>query len=333
MLDIIEKLTQAFGVSGNEANVRSIIQDEITDKVDEIKVDTLGNLIAIKKGKGNSFKKVMLVAHMDEIGVIATYIDKEGFIRFSNVGGVSPYCSLGQRVAFQNGTMGRIFYERKLESLKDLKLEKMYIDIGAVNKEEAEKIVSIGDTACFCGGFELQNGMVTSKALDDRIGCAILIDVINHFPETENEIYFVFTVQEELGLRGAKTAAFSILPDFALSIDTTDTGDTPECKAMEVKCGNGPAIKIIDKSIICHPEVRKGLQKAADTIGVRVQYEVLEYGGNDAGAIHTTAGGIPSGTLSVPTRYLHSSIETISLKDAEETASIVRELIKGSGLH
>ncbi len=325
MFDLVKKLTNEFGVSGNEEKIREVIKNEIKDKVDEINVDNLGNLIAIKKGKG---KKIMLAAHMDEIGIMATFVDDKGFVRFSNIGGVFPQYALGQRVRFSNGVIGTVFYEQKVENMKNLKLSNMYIDIGAKNKEDAEKKIKIGDTACFVGDAIKQEDMVVSKALDDRSGCAVLIDVIKNLTEVENELYFVFTVQEELGLRGARTAAFQIQPDIAIAVDITLTGDTPECEPMEVKCGAGPAIKIKDNSIICHPLVKRMLEDAAKKLNIPYQYEILDKGGNDTGAIHITAGGIPSGVISIPCRYAHSPIETVSLKDMMQASKLLLEVLK-----
>ncbi len=325
MFELIKRLTQSFGVSGNEEEIRETIINEIKNDIQEIRVDTLGNLIATKPGKG---KKIMVAAHMDEIGVMATYIDEKGFIRFSNIGGVSAFVSLGQKVKFKNGTVGAVFYEDKLEDMKNLKLSKMYIDIGAKDKKEAEKLVRIGDVACFVGDAVRQGDMVISKAIDDRSGCAVLIEAIKRLPQTDNEIYFVFTVQEELGLRGAKTAAYQLKPDIAIAVDVTDTGDTPEANLMEVKCGGGPAIKIKDRSVICHPEVKKLLEESARNINIPYQFEVLEYGGSDPGAIHISAGGVPSGAISIPCRYIHSPVEAASLEDIENAVKLLIEAIK-----
>jgi putative aminopeptidase FrvX len=325
MFDLINRLTDSFGVSGNEEGIRETIINEIKNDIQEINVDTLGNLFAIKRGKG---KKIMVAAHMDEIGVMATYIDDNGFIRFSNIGGVSSFISVGQKVKFKNGTLGAVFYEDKLEDMKNLKLSKMYIDIGAKDKKDAEKSVRIGDVACFVGDTKKLGNMVVSKALDDRSGCAVLIKAIKELPETDNEIYFVFTVQEELGLRGAKTAAYQLKPDIAIALDVTATGDTPEANLMEVKCGNGPAIKIKDRSVICHPEIKNLLEESAKRLNIPYQFEVLEFGGSDPGAIHISAGGVPSGAISIPCRYVHSPVETASLQDIENAVKLLVEAIK-----
>ncbi len=324
MFEMVKKLTVAFGVSGNEEEIREVIKSEIKDRVDEIIVDTLGNLIAVKKGSG---KKIMAAAHMDEIGVMATYIDDKGYIRFSNIGWVSQFYALGQRVKFKNGVTGCIFYEEKLDEMKDLKLSRMYIDIGANSRTEAERKIRIGDTACFLGEAVQTGDMIISKALDDRSGCAVLVETIKTLPKTDNEIYFVFTVQEELGLRGAKTAAYGIMPDMAIAVDVTLTGDTPECKLMEVRCGGGPAIKIKDNSVICHPEIKRLLSDCAEKSNIPYQYEILESGGSDPGAIHITGGGIPSGAVSIPCRYVHSPIEAVNVEDLKNSVKLLTEAL------
>lgn len=325
MFDLLAKVTSAFGVSGNEEEIRNTITEEIKDKADDITTDALGNLFAIKKGKG---KKIMVAAHMDEIGIMVVYIDEKGFIRFTNIGGVSPFTSIGQRVRFKNGIIGVVAFEEKLDDIKKLNLSKMYIDIGAKSREEAEKLVKIGDTACFCGNAIKQGNYAISKAMDDRCGCAVAIEALKNLPETDNEIYFVFTVQEELGLRGAKTAAYQVMPDFAIVLDVTTTGDKPESHLMEVKLGAGPTIKIKDNSVICHPEVRKLLEDSAKNINIPFQYEILERGGTDAGTIHLTGGGIPSGAISIPSRYVHSPSEMICMSDYENAVKLLIEAIK-----
>lgn len=325
MQDILKKVTQAFGVSGNEEDIREVITSEIKKYVDEIKVDAMGNLIAVKKGKK---KKIMLAAHMDEIGVIATFIDEKGFIRFSNIGGVSAYNSLAQRVKFKNGVVGSVNVEEKLEDYKSLKLGKMYIDIGCRNKEEAEKLVKVGDTANFIGDFYVQGDYAVSKAMDNRSGCAVLIELIKTLPKTENEIYFVFTTQEEVGLRGAKTAAFGIMPDCAIAIDVTLTGDTPECNNREVKLGCGPAIKVKDNAYIAHPQIRRHLEDLAVSNSIPYTLELLDRGGSDPGAIQTSGIGVPCGGISIPCRYVHTSAEMVSIEDLKNCVKLAGLFLK-----
>lgn len=325
MQETLRKVTQAFGVSGDEENIREVIKEEIKKYVDELRVDAMGNLIAVKKGRG---KKIMLAAHMDEIGIIATFIDENGFIRFSNIGGVSAYTSLSQRVRFKNGTLGSIYAEEKLEDYKNLRLGKLYIDIGCKSREETEKHVNVGDTANFTGDFYVHGGNAISKAMDDRSGCAVLIELIKTLPKTDNEIYFVFTTQEEVGLRGAKTAAFGIMPDCAVGIDITLSGDTPECNKREVKLGCGPAIKVKDNSYIAHPEIRRQLEDIANSNGIPYTLELLDRGGSDPGAIQLAGAGVPCGGISIPCRYTHSPSEMVNLEDLDNCVRLTGLFIK-----
>lgn len=322
--ELLKKLLETYGPSGNEGKIRALIHQEIKDYVDEIKTDKMGNLIAVKKGTGT---KVMVAAHMDEIGVIVTGIDENGFLRFANIGGVSPYISLGQRVMFENGILGVVGMEH-LENMKDLKLNKMYIDIGAKTKEEAMAKVSLGDVGCFYQSFAPVNENLVSKALDDRIGCFVAIETLKQIKRTSNEIYFVFTVQEELGTRGAKTAAFGLNPDLGIAVDVTATGDTPKAKSMAVKLGEGPAIKIKDHSLLSHPAVKNLMIETAKENHIPYQLEVLEFGGTDSGAIHLTREGIPSGVLSIPCRYIHSPSETVSKNDVENAIVLLTKILE-----
>ncbi len=331
MQELLKKVTQAFGVSGNEEEIRDVITSEIKKYVDEIKVDNMGNLIAIRNGKnktGSQAKKIMLAAHMDEIGIIATFIDDKGFIRFSNIGGVSAFNSLAQRVRFKNGTIGCISVEEKLEDYKNLKLDKMFIDIGCKNREEAEKLVKIGDAATFIGDFYVQGSCAISKAMDNRSGCAVLIELAKTLPKTDNEVYFVFTTQEEVGQRGAKTAAFGIMPDCAIAIDVTLTGDTPQCKDREVKLGRGPAIKVKDSAYIAHPQIRRELEELAKRNSIPYTLELLDRGGSDPGAIQSTGNGVPCGGISIPCRYVHSPSEMVNLEDLRNCVKLAELYVK-----
>ena len=203
----------------------------------------------------------------------------------------------------------------------------MYIDIGASSDREAMERVSIGDSAVFKGDLRITGDMVTSKALDNRIGVYILIEVLKKIKSPENDLYFVFTTQEELGLRGARAAANAICPDVGLAVDVTDTGDTPNCNPMAVKLGDGPCIKFMDNSIITHKEVNDALKASAENTQTPVQYEVLKFGGTDAGAIHTSGIGVKTGAVSVPTRYIHTPRETVNMKDVEGAINIISDFV------
>jgi len=322
--DLLKRLLETFGPSGHEETIREVIKEEIKDYADEIKVDALGNLIAIKRGNG---KKIMVASHMDEIGIMVTNIDENGFLRFTNIGGVSPSISLYQRVMFADGTMGVVGME-KLDDMKDLALDKMFIDIGASSKEEAMKKVNIGDVACFYAPFVQDGDYIMAKSMDDRIGCYVAIEALKALKDCPNEVYFVFTVQEEVGLRGAKTAAYGIDPDMGIAIDVTATGDTPKAKPMDVKMGKGTAIKIKDNSVLAHPTVKNLMIETAKENNIPYQLEILEFGGTDSGAIHLTKSGVPSGVISVPCRYVHSPSEMVSVKDVESSIELLVKVLQ-----
>ncbi|HZJ82846.1 MAG TPA: M42 family metallopeptidase [Clostridia bacterium] len=329
MKQLVQKLTSIYGPTGNEELVSQAISEEIKDHVDEIKTDTLGNLIAIKKGDGTG-KRVMLAAHMDQIGLMITHIDDKGFLRFATLGGISVANSISRRVQFNNGITGIIGYEMDIDSWKDITLTKMYIDIGVSSKEEAEQLIQIGDVAVYYPFFTECNGKYIGGAMDDRSGCALLIQTIKDITSTPNDLYFVFTVQEEVGLRGAKTSAYEINPDMGIAIDITATGDTPKCKPMAVSLGKGPAIKIKDSSILCHPLVKEMMIDTAVKNNIPYQLEILEYGGTDSGAIHLSRSGVPSGVLSIPCRYIHSDSEMIDAGDMEEGVKLLTKLLEGN---
>ncbi len=317
---LMREFASISSVSGAETPLSGRIAELVTPLADEVFTDKLGNLIVRKKGRG---QKIMLSAHADTIGMMATHIDDKGFIRFANIGGLCPLDIAGAPVVFQNGARGLVAYEDKVE-LKDLKINNCYIDIGADSKEEAAGLVSVGERARYAGQPFETSGKLVSPYMDDRIGCVILMQALQQCTAVENDLYFVFSVQEEVGLRGARTAAFAIEPDWALAVDVTDTGDYLEPKnKSEVRLGGGAAIKLFDRSLVCHPAVTKHLEHCARERGIAHQFEVLTAGGTDAGAIHLTRGGVPSGGVSVPTRYIHSPVEMVQLSDVAHCTALV----------
>lgn len=320
MKTVIQQLTEAFGPSGYETEVTDLIKTMIEDNVDEIKTDVMGNLIAVKQGQDNG-KRIMFAAHTDEIGVIVTHIDDQGFLRFSNVGGVAVSTLVGNRVRFAGGAIGVIYQEKG--DWKELNLDKLYIDLGAENKEEAQKMVSIGEFGIFHREFSDLGNRLIAKSMDDRIGCAVLVEAIKKIKKPLNTLYFVFTTQEEVGLRGARTAAYGLEPDLGIALDVTLTGDMPEARRMEVSLGKGAAIKVKDSSLIVHPMVKELLIELAEKNSIPYQMEVLDAGGTDAGAIHLTKAGIPSGTISIPTRYVHSPSEMVDVRDVQACVDLV----------
>ncbi len=326
-MNLLKLLTQAAGPSGNEERVRAVIEKEIAPFADDVKTDSMGNLIAHIKGDG---PKVMLDAHMDEIGVIVTYIEDSGLLRFSNLGGLVLNAAFAQRVRFLNGVSG-VVYKEQAEAGKEVKLSDLYIDIGAKNKEEAEEKIKIGDVAYFEGSYEEIDGRIISKAIDDRVGCFILIETMKRVRENgtpKNDLYFVFSVSEELGLRGAKAAVHTVAPDFAVAVDVTRTGDLPGKLKMAVKLGEGVAIKVKDSSILCHPYMKDFMVKTCKEHSIPYQMEILESGGTDAGAIHLSNGGVPSGCISIPLRYIHTPCEMADMKDICGAKELLAQMIQ-----
>ena len=322
--ELMKKLSNCFGPSGREKMVREMILDEIKDHADEITIDPLGNLIARKKGSG---KKILFSAHMDQIGLIITHVDEKGFLRFANVGGLNAKELLGLRMVFDNGLEGVICQE-ELKDKEKVTTSKLFLDIASTDKDYILKKFRIGDMCVFKSDYYETDDCVICKAADDRIGCYILIEALKNHPQTDNDVYYVFSVQEEVGLRGAKTVGYAINPDLAIALDVTATGDTPDGIKMDVKLGGGAAIKLMDKSIITHTEVKDLLTYLAETNNIKYQYEILEFGGTDAGAIHTSREGVLSGVISIPTRNLHTSGEIFNKFDVEECVKLIKAVSK-----
>lgn len=322
--ELMKKLSNCFSPSGRENNIRNLITEEIKDYVDELITDPLGNLIARKKGNG---KKILFSAHMDQIGLIITHVDEKGFLRFSNVGGLHPKELLGLRMIFDNNLEGVICSE-ELKDKEKLTMSKLYLDVASTSVNFVKNNFQIGDMCVFKSEYYETEDCVICKAADDRIGCYILIEALKNHPTTDNDIYYVFSVQEEVGCRGAKTAGYGINPDIAIALDVTATGDSPDGIKMDVKLGGGAAIKLMDKSLITHPQIKELLTNLSIENNIKYQYEVLEFGGTDSGAIHMTRTGVPSGVISIPTRNLHSSGEIFNKNDVLECIKLTISIVK-----
>ena len=317
-------------VSGRENGIRAKLTELITPLVDEIKVDNMGNLIALKRGKIRGGKKFMLCAHMDEIGFLVTFIEENGMLRVANVGGINFVANAFGKVVSENGVVGVLAPDSKVKAA-DFAPDKFYIDIGAKNRREAERRVSIGDffvaEPCLT---KLCGSRVLGRPLDDRVGCAVLLDIAERLSgeEIEDDVYFVFSVQEEVGCRGAMPATFGIAPDYSLCFDVTGTGDTPAASPMACEVGGGAAVKIKDSSVICNEEVVNALCEIAKAKKIKFQREILLYGGTDTSAMQLIGGGSKAGALSIPTRYIHSASELCDLADAEACAALAVAFIK-----
>lgn len=323
MESLIKQLVEVYGPSGEEAGVKTLLEGLVKDSVDRVFSDNLGNLFALREGPA---PLLIIAAHMDEIGVIITHIDEQGFMRLAPVGGISPRLLVGQRLRLKDGTVGTVYHE-KLKEIKELDWPKIYLDIGADSAAAAAEHARIGDMACLHQPFTAAGGRYISKAMDDRIGCAVLVEAARRLPENlPQSVCFVFSVQEEVGLRGSKTAAYRLKPDYGLAVDVTLTGDTPKAPLMAVSLGKGPAIKVKDRSVICHPRVREFMIETAEANGIPYQLEVLERGGTDAGAIHVSREGVPAGVLSIPCRYVHTPSEMVDAGDVRHAVTLLEKL-------
>lgn len=325
MRETLKRLLNAYGATGREVAVCDVIREMVAPYVDSAETDALGNLVCIKKGPGC---RVMLAAHMDQIGFVVTDIDEDGFLRVFNVGGIRSIVSLNRHVVFENGVHGVLSFEQEGFKPGENSMRSLFIDIGAKNRADAESRVQIGDVAVYVpDAFELGEDLMASPAMDNRVGCAVLIEALKQLKDCPNEVCAVFTVQEEVGLRGAVAAAYRIDPEMGIALDVTMSGDVPKGPRIAVSAGKGPCIKILDNSVICSPRVVALMEAAAERSGVTAQREVLTGGGTDAGAIQKTHAGVPCGVLSIACRYVHSACEVISISDAEQGAKLLSELL------
>ncbi|MBQ8140740.1 MAG: M20/M25/M40 family metallo-hydrolase [Clostridia bacterium] len=330
MYNTLKTLCLVSSVSGREEAIREKIKEMIAPFTDECTVDNLGNLIAVKHGTGKDKKKLMLCAHMDEIGFIVTFIEENGAVRVSNVGGINLVASSCSQVISERGVRGVLVPESGVKAA-DFAPDKFLVDIGTKSKKETEKKVRIGDFFVVTPSLSRLCGKrVCGRPIDDRIGCAVMIKTAERLAseKLKDDIYYVFSVQEEVGCRGSKPAAFAVAPDYALVYDVTGTGDTIGAKPMECSLGKGAAIKIKDSSVICSAEVVDMLKCAAEENDIPCQLEILTYGGTDTSSIQMSGFGTRAGALSIPARYIHSGVETIDLSDAEACVSLTLAFIK-----
>ena len=325
MKSLIKKLVETVGPSGYESKIREVVRAEVEKYADEISVDAMGNLIVKKGEKKEGGLRVMLSAHIDEIGVMVTHVDKSGFARFTTIGGVRPHTCYGSRVRFLNGTVGVIGGE-KLENANHVHaIEAMYIDVGASSVEDCP--VKIGDVAAFDRPFEDLGNRLISKAMDDRVCAAVLIETLKNVENSPHELYFVFSTQEEVGLRGATTAAYAIDPDLGIASDVTMTGDTPRGIKMDVALGKGPAIKVKDGGMLADPKVVDAMVQCAQKHEIPYQLEVLLGGTTDAKAMQISRAGMPAGCVSVPTRYVHTPSEMVDINDLNNAVKLLTAFI------
>ncbi|MDR1962132.1 MAG: M20/M25/M40 family metallo-hydrolase [Gracilibacteraceae bacterium] len=313
---LLHELTAAFGPSGQEDEARRLIADTAAPYADEIREDTLGSLIVLRRGAAGAApaRRVMVCAHMDEIGVMVTHIDEDGFLRFAPVGGFNAARLEGQRLRFQSGltaVLARQFIEPDRDKTEN---RRYYLDTGLSPAEIAARGVGIGDMAVFAAEMTETGGTVSGKALDNRIGCFILLEALRRV-QSKHDLYFVFSAQEEVGLRGAKTAAHALEPDRAYIVDATIADDIPRNPVITLRLGRGPAVKVMDRSIVVAPARREEVAALAEAAGLPFQWEIISRGGTDAGPVHLSRAGVPTAGIAVPVRYIHSPAETAAKSD------------------
>lgn len=329
---LLEKLCTVEGISGDEGSVREIIINEIKPFADEIKTDNLGNIIVFKKGKNRAKAKLMLSAHMDEVGFMVTDITSDGYLKFDEVGGLDRRVVLGKTVTVGknkvNGVIGvkPIHLSKSDERTAVPKYGEMYIDIGATSNDDALSVVSYGDSVNFNSIYENNGYTIKSKAIDDRFGCLALIELIKS--ELDYDMHFVFAVQEEVGLRGAKVAAYSVDPEFAIVVETTTAADIAGVEETRQVCnlGDGAVISVMDRRTIYDKRMSEMAFECAEETGAKAQYKRAVAGGNDSGVIHQSRGGVKTLAISLPCRYLHSSVTVANVSDCDDIIKIVSAL-------
>ena len=339
VVEILEELSNANGVTGREDEVRNIIKNLMNPFADEIREDKLGNLIAFKKGKADA-PTIMIAAHMDEVGLMIKNIKKKGFLQFTKIGGIDDRVILAQKVIVQTdkgllpGVIGSkpVHIQKEEEKKKVIDSDKLFIDVGARDKEEVEKMgVQVGDVVSFDTKFtQIGNGVVLGKAFDDRVGCTVMVETFRKLENIDCNVYAVGTIQEEVGLRGATIAAFQIKPDIGIALDSTVAGDMPGIGEGDApaKMGEGPVLTVADAGLIAHPKVLRLLIDSAKENKIVYQLETGIRGATDAARIALSREGVPSGVISVAARYIHSPSGIVDISDIEKAVQLTTATIK-----
>jgi putative aminopeptidase FrvX len=337
-VSFLKELSDARGVSGHEDEVRTFIYGKIRDLADECSVDALGSLIAVRKARATSAQpvpmKVMAAAHMDEVGLMITEIGKNGMLKFLPIGGIDPRLLLAKKVLVGDKQVPGVIGVKPIHKLEPdemeqvVKYEQMAIDIGATSESEAGRLTHVGDYATFDTAYEELGEIAKGKAFDDRAGCAVLMELLKE--DYPFDLYAVFTVQEEVGLRGARVAAYAVDPDCAIALEGTIADDLPKKKDVSPtsQLGAGPVISLMDHSFIAHPGMLRHMLAVAEEKGIPHQFKQPGIGGTDAGAIHLTKEGVPSLAVAVPCRYIHAPVALLNLKDLDNTVALVRETLR-----
>lgn len=334
MIKTLKELCLLNGISGDESCVREYIIEKVRDKCD-YSVDNLGNITAFRKGKKTPEKKLMIAAHMDEVGLIVTSVRSDGTLTFETVGGIDSAVIIGKRVKIGKNGLSGVVGSKAIHKLsaeereKAPKISDLYIDFGAADKAEAEKYVSVGECVYFDSEFmEFGNNRIKSKAIDDRAGCALMLRLIEEEPEYDT--FFVFNVQEEIGLRGSTVSAFSLQPDIAIVLEATTAADIDGADGAAKVCtiNGGPVVSFMDRSTMYDKELYKTAFETAKENGIKCQTKSMIAGGNDSGAIHISGKGVRTIAVSLPCRYLHSLSCVISKQDFDDAYRLVKLMMK-----
>lgn len=339
-VQLLKRLCETPGIAGREDRVRAVVVKELRPLVDELRVDALGNLIGIKRGSGGP--RVMMAAHMDEIGFLVKHIDDQGFLRLQPVGGFDPRVLVAQRVIVHGFAGGehrgvvqpaaKPIHLLDPEEIKPPKLEELFVDVG-MSVDSVRAAIEVGDMVTLDRTLETMGDGVVSKALDDRLGVYVMIEALRMMAGSRAEILAVATTQEEVGLRGATTSGYALEPDVVVALDVTLAGDFPGGPAEQAvtRLGNGAAIKIMDSSQITHPKLLRHFRDLADQYGIRYQLEILPRGGTDAGAVQLSRSGSAAITLSMPTRYVHTVNEMANQEDIDGCVALLARFLEDAG--
>jgi endoglucanase len=324
---LIKSLVEAWGPPGYEDEVRTLITDYVQPLADDIQTDVSGNLICRMGTRTTGGKRVMIAAHMDEIGMFVHRIDRDGYARFTASGGLFPSTLNGNRVRFANGVIGTISIDDPYDVTILPKVANCYIDFSTSTQGPA--VVQVGDVATLWRDYAERGDRLIAKSMDDRIGCVVAIETMRKIKRgsSPHEVFFVFTTQEEVGTRGARTAAFGLEPDMAIALDVTSTGDVPKGEKSVIKLGAGVSIKARDVGHITPPWLKDLAIRRAEEASIPFQVEVAEIGSTDAMAIQVSLAGIPSIPISVPTRYVHTTSETVDIHDIQATIDLTTAIL------
>jgi putative aminopeptidase FrvX len=336
--ELLKRLCETPGIPSREEQMRALVADEMRPLVDDLSMDAMGNVIGMKKGTGGP--KVMVAAHIDEIGFIVKFIDDKGFVRLQPVGGWDPRNMVAQRV-YVHGFAGRVLLGTLMPAAKPIhlltseemnkppKIEEFFVDLGLPG-DEVKALVEVGDMVTMARTAERIGNNIVSKTLDDRVSVFVMLEALRAVGGHACDIYAVATTQEEVGLRGATTAAYSIQPDIGIAVDITLANDFPGPAEFDqiTRLGEGAAIKIMDSSLICHPKLVRHFRDVAQKHGIKYQLEILSRGGTDAGGIQRSRGGVPSFTLSIPTRYVHTVNEMASVSDIQACIDLLARYLE-----